>query len=103
MQKGNTENIPHIFAFLLFNIKRKFYELRKKQTVEYKSVICFKGLLVTQVDEKCGFSAFSIISSSEAQLRNVLTISFYFLYSDALTFGALLTLEGPSHPGLANS
>ena len=28
---------------------------------------------------------------------------FYFLYSDALTSGALLTLEGLSLPGLVNS
>lgn len=47
----------------------------KRQLVEYKSVICFKGTGTTQVDEKCDFSSFSIISISEAPLRIVLTIS----------------------------
>ena len=47
----------------------------KGQLVEYKPVICFKEMGTTQVDEKCDFSSFSIISVSEAQLRTELTIS----------------------------
>lgn len=74
--------------------------MHKEQSVEQKSVICFKGLVATQVDKKC---VFSIISTSEAQLREVLTVSFYFLYSDALIYRALLTLQRLSLPGLASS
>lgn len=77
--------------------------MHKEQSVKYKSVTCFKGLAATQVDKKCCFRGFSIISVSEAQLRNILTVSFYFLCSHALTYGALLTLEGLSPPGSTNS
>lgn len=59
--------------------------MHKEQLVEYQSILYFKGLVLTQLDEKCGFNAFSFIGISEEQPRNVLTISFHFLYSDAST------------------
>lgn len=39
----------------------------------------------------------------QSQLLSLLIISFYFLHSDALTSGALHTLEGLPLTGLANS
>lgn len=61
-----------------------------------------KEWLQPKADEKCAFSGFYIIGTSEVQLRNILTISFNFLYPDALIYGDLLILEGLFVPGLAN-
>ena len=54
-------------------------------------------------DPNLHFNLQTYISISDLGTLIALTMSFYFLYSDALTPGAFLSVEGLSLPVLANS